>query len=170
MNIKMGLIAIIYAVAVMAMADFDADMRAAAALCKDKKHEESIQACIKTGEACKDPEQRYQAFRDAAMCARLHLGGEARGLELAKQINVEPYAKACRAVVYQWQTSSPKVVAEFENEDFTEWPEDLAAIGFTVRGMAYYNLKNGQLASRDYLRAFQFAKGFEKWSALTKTW
>jgi hypothetical protein len=149
-------------------ADFDADMRAAAALCGAQKHEEAIQAYVTLGEACSDPDKRYEAISAAALCARLHGGSEAKALKLAEHIKVEPYAKACRALVYQWQTSPSNVLAEFRTEDFSAWPETLAAIGYDVRGSAYYNLGNGTNAAADFLKAFQFGKSMDKWTALRR--
>lgn len=147
-------------------ADFATDMRAAEALCADKKHEEAIQAYVKLGEGCSDPEQRYQAFRDAALCAQQHLANVPRALQLADRITVQPYVKACRAAIYPWSPSN--VVAELGNEDLTQWPEALAAAGFAMRAGAYAGLTNGQAAARDYLRAFQFAKSYEKYDALQR--
>ncbi|MDD4869593.1 MAG: tetratricopeptide repeat protein [Kiritimatiellae bacterium] len=163
-TIKFWLSSILASVAGLALADFDADMRVAGTLCKDKKHEEAIQAYVRLGEGCSEPEQRFKAYRDAAVCTQQHLGNVPRALKLAGQINVEPYVKACRVTVYQWSPSN--VVAEVGKENLTEWPEDLAAIGFAIRATAYYNLKNGTEAARDFLRAFQFAKSYDKWAAL----
>lgn len=161
-----GLLAI--AVATAEAADFEDELRAAGALCQEKKHEEAIRAYVKLGEGRSDPEQRYQAISAAASCARLHLGSEARALDLCQRINAQPYVKACRAMVYQWATSPQKVLAEFRQEDFSEWPESLAATGYAVRASAHYSLKNGPEAARDFLRAFQFAKSYAKWSALQR--
>ena len=63
-----------------AWADFEADLRAAGALCQEKKHEEAIAAYLKLGQGRSDPEERYQAICAAAVCARLHLGSETRAL------------------------------------------------------------------------------------------
>ena len=63
---------------------------------------------------------------------------EAKALELCQQIGAEPYVKAARATVYQWATSPATVVAELRDEDFSAWPESLAAIGYAVRGAAYF--------------------------------
>ena len=150
------------------LADFEADMRAAGTLCKEQKHEQAIEAYVKLSEARSDPDERYQAISAAAICARLHLGSETRALGLCQRIDAEPYVRACRATVYQWATSPPKVVAEFRDEDFSTWPEPLAAIGYAVRGSAYFSAKNGPEAARDFLRAFQFAKSYAKWSALQR--
>ncbi len=156
------------AAAAPALADFETDLRAAAALCKNNQHEEAVRAYLALGAGCDDPEQRYQAVSAAAVCARLHLHSEARALELCQRIEAQPYVKACRATVYQWATSPQKVLAEFGDEDFSTWPESLAAIGYAVRASAYYNAKKGQEAARDFLRTFQFAKSFAKWSALQR--
>lgn len=152
-----------------ASADFEAGLRAADGLCRDqKKHEEAVRAYLKLAEGRSDPEQRYQAVSAAAVCMRLHLGSEDRALELSQRIGVEPYAKACRATVYQWATSPQKVLAEFEDEDFSAWPDSLAATGYAVRASAHYTMKHGPEAARDFLRAFQFAKTYAKWSAFQR--
>lgn len=151
-----------------ARADFEADLRAAGGLCQEKKHEEAVAAYLKLGEGRTDPEERYRAISAAAACARLHLGSETRALDLCQRIEIQPYVKACRAMVYQWASSPAQVVAEFRDEDFSTWPESLAAIGYAVRGAAYFNLKNGPEAARDFLRAFQFAKSYDKWSAFQR--
>jgi len=151
-----------------ARADFEADLRAAGKLCREKKHEEAVQAYLKLGEGLTEPEERYRAIKQAAVCARLHLRSESRALELCRQVGAEPYAKACRATVYQWAERPPKVVAEFENEDFTTWPESLAAVGYAVRGSAYFRVQRGREAARDLLRAFQCARSYAKWSAFQK--
>lgn len=161
-------VAVAVAAASPALADFEGDLRAAEQLCKQKKHEEAIRAYVTLGEGRSDPEERYQAIQAAAVCARLHLGSETRALDLCQQIKVQPYVKACRAAVYQWATSPNKVLDEFRDEDFSTWPESLAATGYTVRATAYYNTKRGAEAARDYLKAFQFAKSFAKWAALQR--
>ena len=141
---------------------------AAKALCKEKKHEEAVQAYVNLGESCSDPEERYEAISAAAVCTRLHLSNEAKALDLAGKIKAEPYAKACRAVVYQWHSSSSNVVVEFGNENFIQWPEDLASIGYTVRRNAYFTMKMGKEAACNYLKAFQCSKSYDKWSAMQR--
>jgi hypothetical protein len=54
------------------------------------------------------------------------------------------------------------------DEDIAAWPEELAAVGYAVRGAAHFRLKHGPEAARDYLRAFQFAKSYQKWSAFQR--
>jgi tetratricopeptide (TPR) repeat protein len=148
--------------------DFEADLQAAATLCKAGKHAEAIDAWLRLGASRNDPEQRYQAISSAAECVRLHAGGEAKALELCRQVNAEPYIKAARARVYQW-TSSPKLVlADLGDEDLSAWPEELAAKAYAVRGAAHFRLQHGPEAARDYLRAFQFAKTYHKWSAFQR--
>jgi tetratricopeptide (TPR) repeat protein len=149
-------------------ADFEAGLRVASALCKAGNHAEAIKAWLKLGTSCSDPEERYQAIGAAAECVRLHQRSEDRALELCQQINAQPYVKAARARVYQWASSPKTVLAEFRDEDFSSWPESLAAVGFSVRGMAHFQLKNGPEAARDYLRAFQFARSYDKWSAFQR--
>lgn len=149
-------------------ADFETVLRAAAAFCQAKKHEEAVQAYLTLGEARSDPEERYEAISAAAICSRLHLGSEARALDLCQRIKVQPYVKACRATVYQWATSPQKVLDEFREEDFSAWPESLAATGYAVRASAHFNLKNGPEAARDFLRAFQCSQSYTKWSAFQK--
>lgn len=161
-------LAVVAATGSSAWADFEGDLRAADQLCKQKKHEEAIRAYVTLGEGRSDPDERYQAIHAAAVCARLHLGSEARALELCQRIKVQPYGKACRAAVYQWATSPQKVLDEFREEDFSTWPDSLAATGYAVRAAAYYNRKKGPEAARDYLKAFQVAKSFPKWAALQR--
>lgn len=161
-------LAITVAMTSAASADFEGDLRAADELCKQKKHEEAIRAYVTLGEGRSDAEERYQAIHAAAVCARLHLGSETRALELCQRIKVQPYVKACRAAVYQWATSPQKVLDEFRDEDFSTWPDALAATGYAVRAAAYYNVKKGPEAARDYLKAFQVARSFPKWSALQR--
>jgi hypothetical protein len=151
-----------------ALAGFEAGLRAAGAMCQERKHEEAIRAYVKLGEGRSDPDERYQAISAAAVCARLHLGSEVRALDLCQRIRAQPHVKACRATVYQWATSPREVLKEFRDEDFSTWPESLAAIGYAVRASAHYNMENGPKAARDFLRSFQFAKSYAKWSALQR--
>jgi tetratricopeptide (TPR) repeat protein len=123
---------------------------------------------VELGEARTEPERRYEAICAAAVCARLHKGGESKALALCERIGVEPYAKACRAKVYTWAVSPSNVVAELGGEDFSTWPEDLAAIGYANRGAAYYTVKKGPEAARDFLKAFQCGTGSPKWSAFQR--
>ena len=148
--------------------DFEAALQAAMVLCKAGKHAQAIDAWLRLGASRSDPEERYQAISSAAECVRLHQGGEAKALELCRQINVEPYVKAARARVYQWASSPKQVLAEMADEDIAAWPEELAAVGYAVRGAAHFRLKHGPEAARDYLRAFQFAKSYQKWSAFQR--
>ena len=150
------------------LADFEAGLRTAGALCRENKHEQAIAAYVKLSQQSPDAEECYEAVSAAARCARLHLRNEGRALELCQHLHAEPYRKACRAMVYQWATSPKKVLDEFQHEDFSAWPESLAAMGYTVRGQAYYNVKNGPEAARDFLRAFQTAKSYARWSAFQK--
>jgi len=149
-------------------ADFEAGLRAANDLGKAGKHPEAIEALLRLGDGCSDPEQRYQAIGAAAECVRLHQHDEAKALELCRRIAAQPYVKAARARIYQWATSPEKVLEEFRDEDFSAWPESLAATGYSVRGAAHYQLKNGPEAARDFLRAFQFGKSYSKWSAFQR--
>lgn len=163
---------ILFAVALLACpawsvwADYDAELQAAAALCKEGKHAEAIQAWINLGDSSADLHEQYTAICKAAECARLHAGGEPRALEMAAYLKTEPYGKACRAFVYQWSGAFSNIVAEFEDEDMTAWPEDLAATGYKVRGGAHFSLKNGPQAARDFLKAFQCSKSYDKWTAM----
>lgn len=159
----LGLVA---AAVTAAGADFEADLRAAAELCQEKQHEQAIQAYLQLAAGRSELDERYEAIREAAVCARLHLGNESRALDICQRLDAGPYRMACRAVVYQWATSPAKVLAELRDEDIAAWPESLAAIGFAVRGSAFFNAKQGPQAARDFVRAFQFGKTFAKWSAL----
>ena len=82
--------------------------------------------------------------------------------------NAMAAVKAARARIYQWATAPDKVLEEFRDEDFSAWPESLAATGYSVRGAAHYRLENGPEAARDFLRAFQVAKSYSKWSAFQR--
>jgi tetratricopeptide (TPR) repeat protein len=152
----------------LSSADFEAALQAAEALCKAGKHAEALDAWLRLGASRRDPKERYQALSSAAECVRLHQGSEAKALELCRQIDAEPYAKAARARIYQWATSPKQVLADLGEEDFSTWPEELAAIGYAVRGAAHFQLEHGPQAARDYLRAFQFAKSYQKWSAFQR--
>jgi len=163
---RIGLLAMLLLVPGPVRADFEAELRAAEALCRNKQHEAAIQAYLRLGQQCADIDERFQAVRAAAVCARLHLGSEARALAVCDQPAVEPYRKACRVAIYEWATAPEKVVAEFGKEDFSAWPESLAAMGYAVRGQAYFRVKNGPAAAQDFVRAFQCSKSFAKWAAL----
>lgn len=152
----------------LSSAGFEAALQDAAALCNAGKHAEAVDAWLRLGASRSDPGERYQAVSSAAECVRLHQGSEAKALELCRQIGVEPYAKAARARIYQWATSPTQVLADLGEEDFSAWPEELAAVGYAVRGAAHFQLKHGPEAARDYLRAFQFAKSAHKWSAFQR--
>jgi tetratricopeptide (TPR) repeat protein len=148
--------------------DFSSRMSTAGDLCRDGRHAEAIEAYAALAQSRSAVEERYQAISAAARCARLHLHSEARALELCDLTDHPLYAKACRAVVYQWATSPGRVLEDLGDEDFTRWPEDLAAIGFMVRGQAHYRLENGRQAVDDFVRAYQFSRGQEKWAALQR--
>ncbi|NUQ63172.1 MAG: DUF4838 domain-containing protein [Pirellulales bacterium] len=149
-------------------AQFEAGLTAASTLCKAGNHAEAIAAWLRLGESKSDPEERYQAIAAAAECVRLHQGNEAKALETCRQIGAEPYVKAARASIYQWTSSPKQVLAEFGDEDFSAWPEPLAAVGCAVRGAAHFQLKSGPEAARDYLRTFQLAKTYDKWAAFQR--
>ncbi len=146
--------------------DFALRMDAVDDLCREGQHEQAVAAYLALAKASPDVEQRYEAVCAAARCARLHLGSEARALELCGEIGDPLYAKACRAVVYQWATSPARVIEDLGEEDLTRWPEELAATGFMVRGQAHYRLENGKQAVDDFVRAYQFSRGGQKWAAL----
>lgn len=153
-----------------ARADFASDMQAAEALTKAGQHEEAIQAYLALAAACTDADQRFEAVREAAACARFHApaGGEARALALCDQAGPDFYPKACRATVYEWMVSPSNVVADLGSEDIAAWPEAMAAVGFSSRAQAYASLKNGPAAAADFLKAFQFGKNYGKWAALQR--
>lgn len=148
--------------------DFASRMDAAHDLCRNDRHEEAIAVYTALARSSSDVQRRYEAISAAARCARLHLSSEPRALELCEEIGDPLYAKGCRAVVYQWATSPAQVIEDLGEEDFIRWPEELAAIGFMVRGQAHYHLKNGQQAVDDLVRAYQFSRGREKWAALQR--
>lgn len=148
--------------------DFASRIDAAADLCREGRHEEAVAAYTALAKASPEVEQRYEAMSAAARCARLHLSSEARALELCDGIGDPLYAKACRAVVYQWASSPARVIEDLGDEDLTRWPEELAATGFMVRGQAHYRLENGKQAVDDFVRAYQFSRGREKWAALQR--
>jgi tetratricopeptide (TPR) repeat protein len=152
----------------LSSADFEATLQAASALCTAGRHADAIDAWLRLGASRSDPDERYQAISSAAECVRLHQGSEAKALELCQRINAEPYAKAARARIYQWATSPKQVLADLGDEDLLAWPEDLAAVGYAVRGAAHFRLQHGPEAARDYLRAFQFARSAHKWSAFQR--
>jgi len=146
-------------------AEFEAGMSDASSLCKAGNHAEAVAAWLRLGESRSDVDERYRAFAEAAECVRLHQGNEAKALDLCLRIGAEPYSKAARARIYQWASSPKPVLAELGDEDFSAWPEPLAALGCAVRGAAHFRLENGPEAARDYLRAFQLAKSYNKWAA-----
>jgi tetratricopeptide (TPR) repeat protein len=148
--------------------DFASRMDSADALCREGRHEEAVAAYVALAKASREVVQRYDAISAAARCARLHLGSEARALELCDAVADPLYTKACRAVVYQWATSPARVIDDLGEEDLTRWPEELAANAFMVRGQAHYRLENGKQAVDDFVRAYQFSQGQEKWAALQR--
>ncbi|MDY0167046.1 MAG: tetratricopeptide repeat protein [Thermoguttaceae bacterium] len=152
----------------LAASDFASRMDAADDLCREGRHEEAVAAYVALAKASPEVERRYEALSAAARCARLHLSSEARALELCGEIGDPLYAKACRAVVYQWASSPARVIEDLGEEDLTLWPEELAATGFMVRGQAHYNLDNGKEAVDDFVRAYQFSRGRDKWAALQR--
>ena len=149
-------------------AAFEAGMLKASSICQAGHHADAVAAWLQLGESRNDPDERYQAVGAAAECVRLHQGNEAKALELCRRIGSEPYVQAARARVYQWTSSPKQVLAEFRDEDFSTWPEPLAAIACDVRGAAHFQLKNGAEAARDYLRAFQLARSYSKWAAFQR--
>ncbi len=137
-------------------------------LCQAGNHEEAVAAYVELADSQTAIEEKFNALSAAARCARLHLRSEARALELCDRLDEETWRLACRAVIYQWATNPAQVLEDLGEVDITTWPDALAATGFMVRANAHYRQENGQQAVDDYVRAYQFSSGREKWGALQR--
>lgn len=146
--------------------DFGERLRDASELCQGGKHEEAIAAYITIADSQPDQARQFDALSAAARCARLHIRSEARALEICDRLEDDQWRLACRAVIYQWATSPPQVLEDLGDVDMTEWPDALAATGFMVRGQAHYRENNADQAVNDFVRAYQFSTGRDKWAAL----
>lgn len=148
--------------------DFGDRLRDASDLCKNGDHEESVAAYIALADSQTDDARQFEALSAAAQCARLHIRSEVRALEICDRLEDEQWRLACRAVVYQWMTSPPRVLEDLGDVDMTQWPDALAATGFMVRGQAHYSENNADQAVDDFVRAYQFSTGRSKWAALQR--
>lgn len=148
--------------------DFSGEMKRAADLSKKGKNEEAVAAYVALAEKQTELPKKFEALSEAAKCARLKLRSEKRALEICDTFNDETYRLGCRAVVYQWASSPKKVLEDLGDVDMLQWPENLAATGYMVRGQAHFREKHGEQARDDFVRAYQLNKGRPKWSAIQR--
>ncbi len=141
---------------------------AAADLCRAGDHEAALAAYTALAQDLEAPSERFDAISAAARCARLHLRSEARAFALCDLLEEGAWRLGCRAVLHQWSGSPDRVLQDLDGVDFLTWPDRLAGTAFTVRGLAHYHKRNAREAVDDFVHAYQFCSGSEKWGALQK--
>ena len=147
-------------------ADWRARLANAADLCQAGDHEGAIAAYTALAETRDAPAEQFDALSAAARCARLHLRDEARAFALCDLLEDEVWRLGCRAVIHQWAGSPDPVLEDLGDVDLLGWPDALAATAFRVRGQAHYRKGHAQEAVDDFVHAYQFSGGREKWGTL----
>lgn len=154
---RMAMIALVLAVSGTAAirADYLSDRAAAVKLLKSGKTEEAFTAFSQLAKVAVGDVQKSDALEQAALCAdRLQKSDSA--LELARQIPKPAHSKNCQMTLLQNHSQWDELIAKFQDEDLSKWPESIRGQGYLARGHAYYYLKNGAAAVHDMSQAAEF--------------
>lgn len=139
--------------AVMALADYPADRKAAADLMNAGKNEEALAAFLKmAGGAEVTPVQKSDAVEQAVLCA-INLKKYDQAGELIKQLGDTPAAKISKMRLLMAQREWQAVVDQFKDENLSAWPAEYVGEAFAGRGKCALFVQNGELAAKDYAKA-----------------
>ena len=144
---------------------FDADQavtdyliagRAAADLLRRRKYKDALAAYVvqAAGESVTDL-QKSDALEQAARCAR-SLKQFDRADELAEQIPLDSVAKTVRLENLLVQRKFDRIIEQFGDEDFDQWPFWQRGAGAFARARAYVSAKVGEKAESDLQKALQY--------------
>ncbi len=129
--------------------------RAAAALQRQGKDEESLASYVALAEGDVTDLQKSVALEHAAESAR-RLGDFDRAQKLADRIPIEAVASTVRMQNLLHQRKAAEVVAQFGSEDIDAWPFWERGDGYFVRGRAYTVIGAGKEAEADLTRALEW--------------
>lgn len=145
--------------------EFDADpsvtdyliaSRKALELTRGKKISEAMAAYVALAETEKATQlQQSRALEQAANCARL-LKNYDLAMELADRIPDEAVARTSRMQNLNAQRKFNDLIAQFGDEDFSNWPFWQVGAGAYARGRAYAITKMGARADADFQLAMEY--------------
>ena len=136
-------------------ADYISEREAALVLLKSGQPETAFVAFTKLAETATSDFQKSDALEQAALCAD-RLKQFDRALELARKIPLPAYSKNCQMEILLNNGKCGEVVAAFQDEDFTTWPESIRGHAYYLRGHAHHDAKNGVPAVHDLTQAVEF--------------
>ncbi|OGV66468.1 MAG: hypothetical protein A2283_05330 [Lentisphaerae bacterium RIFOXYA12_FULL_48_11] len=144
--------------AVHVMADYVAERKAAMTLIVTGKYQEAIAAFVKMAENQVSDFQKSDALDQASQCA-INLKQYDQAMDLAKKVPLQSVSKTCQMRILTAERKWQKIVDIFGNETIENWPDEVSAAAFHYRGMAFYNLKDGQRAEKDLRKAVELLTG-----------
>lgn len=163
MMMRIAVVAAVLALSGVARADYVEDRNAAMRLVQSGKQEEALAAFVKMAAGEVSAFQKSDALDQAALCA-LRLKKPTEAMELAKRIPLAPMSKTCQMRILAAERKWAELAAQFKDEDFAPWPDDLKAEAAFLRGQSRSFLRDGKGAEADLEMAVQsypgsFSKG-----------
>ncbi|MGE0609528.1 MAG: DUF4838 domain-containing protein [Pirellulales bacterium] len=128
---------------------------AAAALGLRGKRAEALAAFLAAADGNVTEFQKSAALEQAAAYAR-YLGQHDVAAEIAARIPIDAVKKAVLMRNLLDQYKAPRVIEQFEKEDFGAWPFWKSGDGLFARGRAYAIVKAGPEAERDLVQALEW--------------
>lgn len=139
--------------------DYIVERIAAGKLARSRKTQEALDAYLKMAETPQYSDfQKSDAFEQACLLARI-LKKYDQALEITQKIPMKPVSKACRILIYYTQREYQKIINEFKDEDFGNWPLSHIGTGYYYRGVAYLRLKDNEKALEDLKNAAEKSPG-----------
>ena len=154
---SMVIIGIVLACCAGARADYLSDRKAALELVKGGKNDEALSLFTKMAASAASDLQKSDALEQAVGCAN-RLKQYDRALELAKAIPLPAVSKKCRMTLLSGNGKYGDLIAEFKAEDLVQWPESMRGEAFFIRGMAFFQLKDGPAAVADLQKSLEYSR------------
>lgn len=158
MQFVVVLVLMLVVVPTTAYADYFTHRQTAAALAKEGKHAEALDAFIAMASGDVGDLRKSDALAQAVMCA-IALKDYDRATELAKQIPIEPQSKLARMTILHTHANRKfaELIKQFGDEDLSRWPEHVAAKAWLMRGEAgAADVNRRELAVADLSMAVRF--------------
>ncbi len=137
------------------LAGYVEERRPAADLAQKRQYAEALAAYMQLAAGDYNDFQKSDALQQAVAQA-LALKQYDTAKELADQIPMQQVQTTCRMRILMSQGEWQPLLDRFATEKIDAWPESLRAEAFALRGRAYADLKNGELAAGDLEQAVRY--------------